>query len=289
MTYDQDVTDLISKRFSCRTYLDQPIAEDALLALDNFLHSGLSGPFDTQPRFQLVVATEEDRKALRGLTTYGFIRGATGFIVGAITHSAHDLEDFGYQMECIILRATDLGLGTCWLGGTFNKSRFAQKIGAVDSESLPAVVSTGYVADKPRRLDAIIRRGARSDRRLPWDQLFFDTAFDVAISPEEAGLYAIPLEMVRLAPSASNQQPWRIVRAGGGWHFFLQRTPGYGEGGLSRFMRTADMQRIDMGIAMSHFELTASHLGLRGRWRVEEPAIGTSDGRTEYTASWMAD
>ena len=49
-----------------------------------------------------------------------------------------NLEDFGYTMERIILFATDLGLGTCWLGGSFTKSRFAEKISANGSERVPA-------------------------------------------------------------------------------------------------------------------------------------------------------
>jgi nitroreductase len=236
----------------------------------------------------LVTATEEDRKALQGLTTYGFIRGATGFVIGAVTSTAYGLEDFGYLVERIILQATDLDLGTCWLGGTFNKSRFAKRIGLSDGESVPAVVSLGYIAEKPRRLDAMIRRGAGSDTRLPWERLFCDAEFGASLSAAEAGTYATPLEMVRLAPSASNQQPWRIIRDGGSWHLYLQRTPGYGEGALSRFRRGADMQRIDMGIAMCHFELSARELGLDGRWQISDPAISVPDALTEYTASWKS-
>lgn len=286
MPYSQPVTDLVRTRFSCRSYLEKTISQDLRQDLEEFVASREPGPFGTRPRFELAAATEEDLKALRGLTTYGFIRAATGFIIGAVKPGACSLEDFGYLMEGIILRATDLDLGTCWLGGTFSKSRFAKKIGISRGESLPAVVSLGYIAEKPRRLDALIRRGAGSDGRKPSESLFFDAEFGKALSAEEAGAYAAPLEMVRLAPSASNQQPWRIVRDGSLWHLYLQRTPGYGEGRLSRFMRTADMQRIDMGIAMNHFELTARELGLTGGWQVDEPAISKPDSLTEYVASW---
>ena len=33
----------------------------------------------------------------------------------------------------------------------------------------------------------------------------------------------------------------------------------------------ADLQRVDMGIAMCHFELAARERGLAGRWVVEQP------------------
>jgi nitroreductase len=61
---------------------------------------------------------------LKGLGTYGFIKGATGFIMGTVGHSEKNLEDYGYVMERAILFATDIGLGTCWFGGTFTRSRF---------------------------------------------------------------------------------------------------------------------------------------------------------------------
>ena len=285
MSFNRPVTQLISQRFSCRSYLDRPIEEQERQLLASFASSSRVGPFGALARFELVTATEEDTKALRGLGTYGLIRGATGFMIGAMEDGEKNLEDFGYLMERIVLYATDLGLGTCWLGGTFNKSRFARRISASGRESVPAVVSVGHISEKRGRLDSVIRKGAGSETRLPWDRMFFDGEFGAPISRETAGSYAEPLEMVRLGPSASNRQPWRIIKDGRTWHFYLQRTPGYRDGRLMRLWRIADMQRLDMGIAMSHFELTADELGLQGNWEVREPAIARPDELTEYTVS----
>ena len=47
------------------------------------------------------------------------------------------------------------------------------------------------------------------------------------------------------------------------------------------------MQRLDMGIAMCHFELSAKELGLEGRWVVAEHDIRTPGELTLYTASWI--
>jgi hypothetical protein len=49
----------------------------------------------------------------------------------------------------------------------------------------------------------------------------------------------------------------------------------------------ADLQRMDMGIAMCHFELTAREQGLHGHWETLAPAIENSDELTEYTVSWV--
>ena len=44
---------------------------------------------------------------------------------------------------------------------------------------------------------------------------------------------------------------------------------------------------MDMGIAMSHFEMTAIELGLTGSWVFQEPEIKLPDAHTEYTVSWI--
>jgi len=171
-------------------------------------------------------------------------------------------------------------------GGTFSKSGFAKKITLTTREVMPAVAVVGYIAGA-NRFGGWIRKRAGSDLRFPWELLFFDEKFEDPITPQRAGLYAEPLEMVRLAPSASNKQPWRIVRVGDAWHFFLQRTKGYGEGSLLfRLLHLADLQRVDMGIAMCHFELTAHELGLTGYWVIDEPDIKKPDQSMEYTVSW---
>jgi hypothetical protein len=52
-------------------------------------------------------------------------------------------------------------------------------------------------------------------------------------------------------------------------------------------LKLEDLQRVDMGIAMCHFELASDELGLTGRWATAEPAIKKPDDSTEYVASWI--
>jgi hypothetical protein len=280
------IFEIIKERYSCRTYVNQPIQASEQRALSEFLASNRSGPLGSRSRLALVAASDQDRASLKGLGTYGFIKGATGFMVGAVERAPKDLEDYGYRMEHAVLFATDLGLGTCWLGGTFTKSRFAEKIEVTRAERVPAVAAVGYVAEDSGFRDRIrVRVGAKD--RLAGEQLFFDGSFGVPMAPDQTGAYREVLEAVRWAPSASNKQPWRIVRTGDDFHFYLQRTRGYGKGSLIfSLLRLSDLQRVDMGIAMCHFELTAGELGLTGHWAVDEPRIRKPDGSTEYTVSW---
>ena len=286
MAFTQPVIEIIRRRYSCRRYLDAPIEEETRQRLAEFAASSTTAPFSPTPaRFILAAATEQDRLDLRGLGTYGFIKNPTGFIIGAIGPGYKNLEGFGYLMERIVLFATGLDLGTCWVGGIFTRSGFSRRIGAKRGEIIPAIVTAGYMADGGGVGDPI-RRMAGSNQRLPWETLFFDLRWGVPLAPEAAGAYAEVLAMVRLGPSASNKQPWRVVRDGDRWHFYLHRTPGYPAAGLGKLVGIADLQRVDMGIAMCHFELAAADLGLAGQWQVRDPGLDLPDGLTSYTATW---
>jgi len=284
--FNQAITEIIERRFSCRTYDPRPIDPEIRDELSKALEESSTGPLGGAVRLELVAADKEDLAALKGLGTYGLIKGASGFIVCAVDRDENGMEDCGYLLEKAILFATDRGFGTCWLGGTFNKSGFSRKIALKETEMIPAVVSVGYAADRRRWFDSYIRRRAGSDSRFAWDTLFFDGTFGMPLLADKAGAFAAPLEMVRLGPSASNRQPWRLIRDESRWHFYLQRTKGYGKRNMDLF-KLADLQRVDMGIAMCHFELTAREAGLSGEWLRAEPDIEKPDSLTEYVVTWQ--
>ena len=181
-----------------------------------------------------------------------------------------------------------MGLGTCWLGGTFNKKGFSQKLNTQEDEIIPAVSPVGIIFKKRVLKDSIIKKLARSKYRKSWDRLFFEDNFSNPLNEVNSMPYKELLEMVRLAPSASNLQPWRIVKEENKniFRFFIQRTRFYQRGAGS-----VDLQFIDMGIALSHFELGAEEMGLAGRWEIEKDIPSPKDRgptpKREYLVSWI--
>jgi nitroreductase len=286
MDNKRSIIEIIGERYANRTYQKKPITGDHRDMLDEYCAAPVAGPFGGTARFQLIAATEEDATSLRDLGTYGVIKNAAGFITGATSTSDHYLEDYGYLLERIVLYATGIGLGTCWLGGTFRKSGFAQSISLEDGEAVPAVIATGYSADRPGLLDSIMRFSAGSKHRKSCEELFFNGDFSTVLTEEDAGPYRVPIEMVRRAPSASNKQPWRVVREKGSnvFHFILSRTKGYYRNW--KVIGMEDLQRVDMGIAMCHFEAAAAELKLKGTWIVEAPKIALPAGESEYVVTW---
>jgi len=269
----------IRKRVSCRSFDGRPLDNKMKEKLRAFFRENTRGPFGNPLRFELIDLTETERAELKSLGTYGVIKGARLFIAGAVTKGARDMEDYGFGMERNILFATALGLGTCWLGGTLNRAGFARKIGLKPGELMPAISPVGYPAGKRSHTDRAFRFMAKSDRRKPREELFFDESPGRPLSLETAGPFAEVLESVRIGPSASNRQPWRIIRDRVSYRFFLRRTPGY-----DKMTGEISLQEVDMGIAMCHFELAASEQGIEGSWQQAKPAFDA--GTLEYVVSW---
>jgi len=272
----------IKKRISCRSFDGRPLDNNMKERLWTFFRENTRGPFGNALRFELIDLTEAERAELKSLGTYGVIKGASLYIAGGVRKGPRALEDFGYGMERNILFAAALGLGTCWLGGTLNRAGFARKIGLAAEELMPAISPVGYPAEKRSLTDRAFRFMAKSDRRKPWHELFFDGRPHTPLSRELAGPLGEVLEAVRIGPSASNRQPWRIVREGAAVHFFLARTPGY-----DKMLGKIRLQEVDMGIALCHFELAAGELGARGSWREAKPSFDA--GAWEYVVSWTLD
>ena len=276
----QTASELIQSRTSWRSCTGEPIPRENRSLLNDFVRSKSRGIFGDPLRFELVAARSGDSDELKGLGTYGFIRGASGFVVGAVDKQINNLEDYGLLMEDIVLFATSLGLATCWLGGSFQKDNFSARINTQDHEVVPAVVSIGVGTDNRNLVDRVIRNVAGSKKRLPWNQIFFEADCITPLSQTKVEKFVGVFEMVRLSPSASNKQPWRVVMDDSRIHFFLLRTRGY------RKAMFSDLQRIDMGIAMSHFEAVTKELKIDGRWERPEVLIKQPDN-WEYIISWV--
>ena len=274
----QDIEKVIRTRKSIRTYSNIDIEPETKQIIIDFMHSDTVGIFGNKVEFFWIDGASDEFKDVK-LGTYGVISGTKCFIAGKVSNTEKNFEDFGYCMEKLILFCTQLNIGTCWLGGTYKKTAFSESVGLQEDEFIPAVTPVGYFGTNKTTIDKMFRRVAGSDKRKSFDELFFSETFSIQLSEKEKETYGYFLEMVRLAPSASNKQPWRVVVNEKVLHFFLKRTPNYNNKKL-----LSDLQRVDMGIAISHFELALNEKNILHRWVVSNPALDL-DEMTEYTAS----
>jgi len=268
MKFKKSVIDLIKIRKSIRSYDSNKLKLEDKKGIIDFIKKEHNTVFGCGLRFEFIDASDLNPDDLKNLGTYGLITGAKYFVAGTIkkNNKNYCLVDFGYVFEKIILFITDLGLGTCWLGGTFNKKGFSKKVLLEKDEVIPGVSPVGIISKKRNLKSTIIRTLAGSKNRRPWDKLFFNDGFLNQLDESDSGSYKEPLEMVRIAPSASNIQPWRIIKEKNKniFHFFIKKSKYYQrKPGLN-------LQYIDMGISLCHFELVASELNLKGKWEVKD-------------------
>ena len=223
------ITEIIKKRISCRTYSEKPVEAKVLKEFSASINAVHTGPFGNQPKFKLIKLTSLTPQEWKQLGTYGVIKNAQLFLVGSIQNGHLAMEDYGYCMEKLILQATKLGLGTCWLAGTLQRSKFAQAIGLREGELLPSISPVGYPAQQKSMTEKMMRWGVGADNRKPWSDIFFVENFSQPLTQTQAGKYTEALENLRLAPSAGNKQPWRILRDAKKniFHFYLSRDFGY--------------------------------------------------------------
>ncbi len=268
-----NIEQVIRNRRSVRTFDGKKLDLELLEKLRSFGETA-SNPFGVSVGFELLDAAEQ------GLSS-PVLSGEPLYVCGRVKNIPDCQVAFGYAFENLLLYAHYLGLGTVWIGGTMNRSVFEKAIQLTADELMPCISPLGYTADKMSVREVLMRKGVKADERLPFEELFFDGSFDKPLGKEAAGALALPLEMVRLAPSAVNKQPWRVLLTDGKVHFYLKRSKGFGHG------EKLDMQMIDMGIALCHFELSAAEAGLKPVFCRERPQL-PSEG-LEYIASYVID
>lgn len=270
--------DAVKKRYSVRNYAAQEIEAEKIKALKLFIDS-LDNPFGKEVTFHYL--DDDNMIDQQKLGTYGVIKGAKHYIGTSIKKEPLALEALGYELEATILHLAHLGLGSCWLGGTFKRKDFAKAMDIGEDMLFPVITPYGYAAPKMHLTETLMRKMIRADHRKSWDQLFYSHDFQSPLTREEAGDLVFPLEMLRLGPSASNKQPWRVLFKGGACHFYEDKEPGYS----AAF--PYDIQRIDMGIAAAHFDLSAAEKGIKGHFDAAcQPELALPPNM-QYAYSWI--
>ena len=155
------------------------------------------------------------------------------------------------------------------LAASINRPEFERAMEVGEDEVMPCASPVGHVAEKRTVRERAMRRALKADARLPFEQLFFADDFAHPLSAAQVGDDALAraLEAVRLAPSATNRQPWRVVVAGDVIHFFELHSLGKTE--------PIDIQKVDMGIALAHFDLAMRELGRELAFAFDDPALAT--------------
>ncbi len=265
-----NMQELIRSRRSVRTFDGTPLRDEDAASILAFAEK-VENPYELPIQWKLL-----DRK--RDSLSVPVIAGTDIYIAGKMRRTLHAEEAFGYTFEKVVLHAWSLGVGTTWIAGTMDRKAFERVMCVSENEVMPCVSPLGYPAAKMSLRETMMRKGVKADSRLDFEKLFFDGSFEKPLPADNAGDLRPALEMVRLSPSAVNGQPWRVVVCGDRVYFYEKRGRGMASDGW-------DIQKVDMGIALCHFELGALENGLCPVLYAEDPEIPGQDGLV-YIASF---
>lgn len=261
------ISDLIRQRKSVRTFDGKPLSAEDRSALEAYTASP-TNPFSVPITFRLLDVKE-----------YGL---SSPVIVGADTYLAAKVERvpnfeiaYGFSFEKVCLYALSRGIGTVMLAASLSRAAFEKAMEVKDGEVMPVASPVGYPAEKKSIRESLMRKGLKADDRKPFDQLFFEGGFHHPLPQENP--WAKALEMARWAPSAANGQPWRAVVDGDSVHFYEAKS--------MKDSPLGDIQKVDVGIALAHFDMTLEEEDVKGTYSFSDPGIPTPEN-THYIVTW---
>jgi len=248
-----DMLSAIHQRFSVRSYRDEPV-EPALRS--RLLDAASRAPTltDVSPRIELISGGESIKQVLTFMIgSYGLVQNAPHLLAGILPEESERAQiDLGYVLEHVVLEATRLGLGTCWITGTFDAERAGDVLDLAPGETAGAVCALGYPTEEGfgRLHTKLIRRLAGGHQRKPLTELVHAHRWGEPWTAENTDPALVTvLKHARLAPSAHNGQPWRFIVQSDGILLAIVRP---------RF--------IDSGIVMSHISIAAAAADYAGTW-----------------------
>ena len=232
------VIEAIDKRCSRRKYISINLNSDVSEKLSN-----LAREYSQKGKIRIEMVFNNG-KAFNGLLkSYGMFSGVENYaVLIADKNDTAAAERLGYYGELLMLNAVALGLGTCWVGGSFDRKLCPVKLSG--DEQIFCTITVGYVQEQLSKKEKFI----------------FNMIHRKTKSVEEMFVSDVPapdwfmkgMLAVQKAPSAINRQPV----------FFS-----FKEGKVSASIKNpADIGlALDMGIAKLHFELGAG----KGSWNFQ--------------------
>lgn len=152
------------------------------------------------------------------------------------------MEMEGFMGEALVLEATSIGLGTCWLGAFFYPDVVSRNVNLQNDEAVHCVIALGKVSAPP----AFAPKRKEVEKLCGMSEGQLD---GLGSWQKEAVLCA------RLAPSAMNLQPWKIV---------ADKTS---VAVLEASVLYKKFAPLDRGICMLHAAVGAYHAGREAVWK----------------------
>lgn len=212
-----EIFEVMKARHALRSYNDKKIDETAVKEL-----RALIDECNKESGLHIQLCLEEPKAFDSMMAHYGKFRNVKNYVALIGKKSKGMEEKIGYYGEKIVLKATERGLGSCWVAMTYSKGKCGAKID--EGEKLVCVISLGYSDESgaARKTKSIEELSRVSGTMPDW--------------------FRRGMEAAQLAPTAMNQQKFRFILK---------------DNTVSATAGTAFYTKVDLGIAKCHFELGA--------------------------------
>jgi nitroreductase len=154
-----EFTEVVKKRRSIRKYKPAPISDEAIKTV--LEAARLAPSWANRQCWRYVVVTEENIKEKLAGEGRKWISEAPVIIVacadpresGRKPGMDYFMLDIGISLEHLVLAATELGLGTCWIGA-FDEKQAKEVLEVPDNIRVVAFTPLGYPAEKKGKVFA---------------------------------------------------------------------------------------------------------------------------------------
>lgn len=197
--------DLLRQRHSVRSFSMEPLTNDVINTIKSeitFINSHESGL-----NFQLCL---NDSAPFEGFArSYGAFRNVNNYLVALIDPSFdHAYERAGYFAEQFVIKCTELGIGTCFVGGTFSREHIATRSEVY--EKIPFVIALGYPEEEKTTIVAKMSRSLMHIKKKTLRDFYDGDDFEYQNAVAKFPWLISALEAIECAPSALNKQPIRL-------------------------------------------------------------------------------
>ena len=248
---------LIEETYSVRDYSEKPISENLKNEIISYFPNSknLLENIKTDIKF---LNNSEVYNALNGKAGYnGIMINAPHYIIIYSEKADNYIENSGYRASDIILKATDLGLNTCFITMS-DRKEISKILNIPEGMEITALIALGYKDKDLKNVSNDTKAGGNYSKanvniadntpsyRKDLEELVFSESFGNSATLDELmniGIFE-HLRTVLFAPSALNSQPWRFILKGGKVFIAVEDT-----------LQTSSYdEKISLGALMHYFQ-----------------------------------
>lgn len=238
-----DLYKAVPKRISVRNYKKEMLSKED----EGYLNEKIQYVNNLNMGVKAYLINQNNDDIFTGIVgSYGKIKNAPNYFMLVGDTANENIQGFiGYLGEYLVLECESRNIGTCWVAGTFKKSKLTNEVRINSNEKLYCVISVGYSENGE---SDIARRALNAKKRKSLEKIMinYEEYLKVPEFIKESIQYA------KIAPSAINRQPWKFKVSDNTIELIVDK-------GIINIDKFEESKKLDLGIALFHIIVALKH------------------------------